>query len=278
MPRDVFRFINDLDDAAVDRIAARLEFRGTDPGYVAFREAYFAKLPLGTARRVLALGCGTGVEVRALKRRPGFAGEVVGVDHSPRLVEEARRLTAAEGLADGVAYRAGDAHALDLAEASFDVVLAHTLVSHVTDPATVLEEARRVVAPGGTVAVFDGDYASLTFAHPDPDLAERVEKALLEVLVNNPRVMRDLPRLLRGAGLELVEATAHAYADVGIGGFFANLAEAYGPLLAGSGLLPAEEVERWRAWQARAVAEGVFFGASNYYTYLARRPAGEVAA
>jgi SAM-dependent methyltransferase len=276
MSRDVFRFINDLDATGVERIAARLEFRGTDPGYVALREAYFAKLPLTTSRRVLAVGCGTGIEVRALKRRPEFAGEIVGIDHSPALVEQAQQLTAAEGLDDGVEYRVGDAHALDVADAGFDLVLAHTLISHVTDPARVLREARRVLAPGGIVAVFDGDYASLTFAHPDPELAERVERALLEVLVNNPRVMRDLPWLLREAKLELVEASANAYTDVGTGGFFANLAEAYGPLLAGSGLLPDEEVTRWRAWQAQAIEEGTFFGASNYYAYLARRPASPV--
>jgi ubiquinone/menaquinone biosynthesis C-methylase UbiE len=86
------------------------------------------------------------------------------------------------------------------ADASLDVVLAHTLLSHVTDPQTVLREPCRVVTPGRTVAVFDGDYASLTFAHPDPDRAEWIEAARLGVLVNNPRVMRDLPRLLREAG------------------------------------------------------------------------------
>ena len=102
MLRGVFRFINDLDAASAERIAARLEFRGTDPGYVAFRDAYVAKLPLATARRVLALGCGTGIEVRALKRHPDFAGAVVGIDHSPYLVAEAQRLSADEGLADGV--------------------------------------------------------------------------------------------------------------------------------------------------------------------------------
>ncbi len=222
MPRDVFRFINDLDDETVARISARLEFRATDPGYVAFREAYFAKLPLATARRVVALGCGTGVEVRALRRRPEFRGEVLGVDHSSKLIDEARRRTAEEGLDGGVEYRVGDAHALNL---------------------------------------------------PDADLANRVEEALLGVLVNNPRVMRDMPRLLRQAELDLVEATPHVYADVGTGGFFANLVELYGPVLAGSGLLLAAEVERWRAWQAQAMADGTFFGASNFYTYLARRPA-----
>jgi ubiquinone/menaquinone biosynthesis C-methylase UbiE len=275
MPADVFAVINSLDTAVVNRLATRLEFRATDPGFSAMREAYFAKLPLAMANRVIAVGCGTGVEVRALLRHPEFRGQVVGIDHSPRLIEEARRRTADERLADRVEYRAGDAHALDAADAAFDIVLAHTLVSHVTDPLTVLEEARRVVAPGGMVAVFDGDYASMTFAYPEPDLAERVEKALLAALVTNPRVMRDLPRLVREAGLVLVESTAHAYADVGTGTYFANMVESFGPLLAGSDALSAEDVERWRSWQDQAIAEGIFFGASNFYAYLLRRPADD---
>lgn len=271
MSRDVFSVIADLDDTAVERIAARLEFRATDPGYSAFRDSYFARLPLA-ARRVLARGCGTGVEVRALRRRPEFAGEVVGVDLSPQLIEAARGLTTAEGLDARVDYRVGDARALDFPDGGFDLVLAHTLLRHVPGPLAVLEEACRVVRPGGMVAIFDGDYASLTFAHPDRALARRVEEALLELLVTNPRVMRDLPRLLRQAGLELVEATAHAYADIGTGGFFANFAEAFGFMLLDSTLLPPEDVERWRSEQARALADGTFFGASNYYAYLTSRP------
>jgi len=271
MPRDVFRFINDLNAETVDRIATRLEFRATDPGYVAFRDAYFARLPLASAPRVLALGCGTGVEVRALRQRPEFNGTIVGLDHSPNFIAEARRLTTREGLDRDVEYRVGDAHQLDLPDARFDVVLAHTLVSHVTDPLGVLREARRVVKPGGVVAIFDGDYASLTFSHPDPDLARRVEETLLELVVNNPRVMRDMPRLLRDAGLELSEATPHIYAEIGSGSFFANFSESYGTILKGSGLLPEDDVERWRTELAQAVVAGTFFGASNYYTYLARR-------
>ena len=57
----------------------------------------------------------------------------------------------------------GDARALDLPDGHFDVVVAHTLLSHVDEPVRVLEEARRVLRPGGTLVVFDGDYATLAW-------------------------------------------------------------------------------------------------------------------
>ena len=51
-----------------------------------------------------------------------------------------------------------------------------------------------------------------------------------------------------------------------------NAAEAYGSVLARSDLLPQAVVDQWRAFQSRSAADNTFFGASNYYTYLARRP------
>jgi ubiquinone/menaquinone biosynthesis C-methylase UbiE len=270
--RDIFRLAPHMDAAVLETIAARLEFRGTDEGYARVSQAYFARLPLPHARRVLALGCGTGVEVRALRRltRPEVA--IVGVDHSPALIDAARRHTADEGLSGNVTYQVGDAHKLPYGDGEFDVVTLHTLISHVDDPLQVLREAGRLVRPGGTVAVFDGDYASLTFAYPDHALAKAIEEKLIQLIVANPRIMRDLPRLLREAGLELTEAEGTLYADVGSSRFWVAATESYGVLLGRSGLLPQALVDDWRAFQARAAADNTFFGASNYYTYLTRRP------
>ena len=61
------------------------------------------------------------------------------------------------------------------------------------------------------------------------------------------------------------------YANVGSGSFWAGAAESYGALLARSGLLAEDVVERWRAFQARSAADNTLFAASSYYTYLARR-------
>jgi ubiquinone/menaquinone biosynthesis C-methylase UbiE len=269
--RDIFRLAPSMDATVLETIAARLEFRGTDEGYARRSQAYLPRLPLAHARRILALGCGTGIEVRALRRltRPDTA--IIGLDHSPALIDAARRLTTQEGLAGNVTYQVGDAHHAPYGDAEFDIVTLHTLISHVEDPLQVLGEARRLVRPGGTVAVFDGDYASLTFAYPDHALARTVEEKLIELIVANPRIMRDLPRLLQETGLELVEADGTLYANIGSSRFWVGAAESYGVLLARSGLLAPALVDDWQAFQARSVTENTFFGASNYYTYLTRR-------
>ncbi len=127
------------------------------------REAYLQHIDLGFCKTLLDLGCGTGVAARALAARKGLVTEITGIDYSPELVEAATCLAAEEGLAGRVNFRNGGSHALPDPDNSYDVVLAHTLVSHVSDPDAVIAEAARVVRPGGAVAVFDGDYAYLTF-------------------------------------------------------------------------------------------------------------------
>jgi len=267
--RDAMQFVNEQDAATRARFIERLEFRAGDPTFVAYRDAYLDLIGLPSTAAVLDLGCGTGVVARAIASRDRFAGTVTGIDQSSDFIAAAERLAAVEGVGDRIEFAIGDAHKLDLPSARFDVTVAHTLISHVRDPLAVLAEAGRVTRHGGSVVVFDGDYASLTFDSPDPRLGEAVENALQSMIMSAPRVMRELPRLLPQAGLRLVATQAHVYAEAGSSGFMLNLAEAYAPLAAASGLLPAAEVEAWLADQRCAAEDGTFFAACNYYTYVA---------
>ena len=151
--------------------------------------------------------------------------------------------------------------------------MAHTLVSHVRDPLAVLAQAARVTRPGGSVAIFDGDYASLTFGSADAQLGQAMELALQATIMSSARVMRELPRLLPEAGLRLTATQAHVYAEAGSGRFMLNLAETYAPLVAATGAVPAADVEAWLADQRRSAQDGTFFAACNYYAYVATRAA-----
>ena len=159
---DMYRITDRLDDDTLAALVARLPSRGKHPRFAEMMSDYFSAMQVHSAKRVLDLGCGTGVATRAIAGAPGFSGHVTGIDVSPYLTAEAQRLAAQEGLGDKVEFRVGDSQQLALPEQSFDVAVAHTLVSHVPDPLSVLKELRRVVRPGGFIGVFDGDYASLT--------------------------------------------------------------------------------------------------------------------
>jgi ubiquinone/menaquinone biosynthesis C-methylase UbiE len=233
---------------------------------VSYRDAYLEVMDMPAAAEVVELGCGTGVVARAIAARDGFAGRVTGVDQSPEFIAAAERYAADEGVA--VRFLVGDAHAVDLPAGGFDAVVAHTLVSHARDPLAVLAEAARLARPGGSVAVFDGDYAALTFGVSDARLGAAMERALHGVTMSVPGVMRQLPRLLQEAGLELVATQAHVYAEAGASTFFLGLAETFAPLVEA----PAADVEAWLADLRRSAEDGTFFAACNYYAFVARRP------
>jgi ubiquinone/menaquinone biosynthesis C-methylase UbiE len=203
-------------------------------------------------------------------QRVGFSGRVIGIDLSSYLVEAAERLAREEGIAERTDFRTGDTRNLALADGTFDAVVAHTLISHVEDPFLVVQEAARVLKRGGMLGLFDGDYASLTFGHADPLQSKHNDEALVSALVTNPRVMRQMPRLLQAAGFELVTSYSYVLAEIGRADFWSSAIEAYRRLIPKAGVMTTDEADAWAAALRRDSEAGVFFGSSNYYAYIAR--------
>lgn len=269
---DPWNATDSQDDAVLDVMIDRLEMRGTYPPFVGMLNDYLDAMRIDEAGTVLDLGCGTGIASRAIARRSGFAGELTGIDLSEYLVRAARTLAEREGVSGRCTFLAGDSHALDLPDAGFDAVVAHTLFSHLTDPAQVLAEALRLVRPGGPIAVFDGDYASLTFELDDPAASGPADARFIAAVVAQPRVMRRMPRLARAAGLEIEAVLPGVITETGTGDFWLSGVQAFRKLGPSSGVATAAEADAWVGALEDASARGVFFGSSNYYAYILRRP------
>ena len=269
--RDPHRFINDLEPGMIDRLMERLESRGRDRGFTRLFDNYSSRLDLQGGAQVLEIGCGTGVVARALARKNDADIHVTGIDHSSTLIRVANRRAEEEGVADRMTFEVADAHALPFRDARFDAVILHTVISHVSEPATVLGEAGRVLCPGCTLVVFDGDYASLTYGYPDVGMGRKMDWALARAAFNNPVVMRELPRLLAAAGLDLQDTLADVISEIGQASYFRSLAETYAPLIALAGLARQDEVDAWMDAQRKAMQDNRFFASCNYYSTLARR-------
>ena len=173
-------------------------------------------------------------------------------------------------MAGQTTFRAGDSHSLDLESASFDAVVAHTLFSHLTDPATVLAEVKRLLRPDGRVTVFDGDYASQTFELADAEKSAEFDARFIAAVVAQPRVMRQMPRLAKAAGMEVVAVFPSIIAETGRGEFWLSGAQAFRKLGPRSGLVTEAEADAWVGALEAASEAGVFFAASNYYAYVLR--------
>jgi len=96
--RDAMQFVNEQDPATRERFIERLELRGKDPTFVAYREAYLELIDLPRAATVLDLGCGTGVVARAIAARDGFTGTVTGIDLSDDFIAAAETFAADDGV------------------------------------------------------------------------------------------------------------------------------------------------------------------------------------
>ena len=116
---------------------------------------------------LLDVGCGPASITADLAERVA-PGRVVGLDAAAGALEAARATLRERGLSEQVEVTSGDVMALPFEDASFDVVHAHQVLQHLSDPVGALTEMRRVARPGGIVAVRDAVYSAMTW-FPEPE-------------------------------------------------------------------------------------------------------------
>ncbi|MPZ57958.1 MAG: methyltransferase domain-containing protein [Rhizobiales bacterium] len=194
--------------------------------------AFIAWLALPPKQRWLDVGCGTGAVTQTILDC-AEAAEVTGVDPSEGFVAVARSRTRDPR----ASFQIGDAQKLPLGDATADVAVSGLVLNFIPDPAKAIAEMRRVVRPGGTVALYVWDYAgemqlirrfweaaiALDPSARDLDEARRFP-------ICRPESLREL---LQGAGLEHVEARA-----IDVSTTFRDFEDYWSPFLGGQGPAP----------------------------------------
>lgn len=210
--------------------------------------------------RLLDVGCGPGTLTVELARVVA-PGEVVGIDVSRSVVDEASTHAAQAGVTN-LSFQVGDFRDVGpdagLDAAGFDVVHAHQVLQHLRDPIGALAVMAKLVRPGGLIAVRESDYPAFTWSPSNADL-ERWREVYVAVARRNgaePEAGRWLLRWAHGAGLSDVAFGSSTWtfatpeerrwwAERCIASSFAHQAVEYG-------IATAAELDSlarsWRAW------------------------------
>ncbi|MEO6880754.1 MAG: methyltransferase domain-containing protein [Mycobacteriaceae bacterium] len=210
---------------------------------------------------VLDVGSGPGTITVDLARRVA-PGVVTAVEMSA----EALELTREHARQQGVDVRGvvADVHQLELADGCFDVVHAHQVLQHVSDPVRALAEMQRVCAPGGVVAARDADYGAFAWFPAVPELDEwlRLYRQAARDNGAEPDAGRRLLSWARAAGFTDVTATSSTWCHASAlerrwwGELWAEriVGSALTEQLLASGAATRDDLQRisdgWRTWAA----------------------------
>lgn len=114
-------------------------------------------IPLRTSDRVLDAGCGDGFFTQLLYRRMNNGGQLIAFDRSAEYLHLAQQQVQPDERDPAVQFQLGDVQQLPFPAASFDLIwCAHSMQSF-HDPKEALREFRRVLRPGGTIAILETD-------------------------------------------------------------------------------------------------------------------------
>lgn len=161
---------------------------------------------LVSGRTLLDVGCGPGTITIEFADRLQ-PGAVTGIDLGADVVAQA---AAAGADRTNLTVEVGDAYDLAYADNSFDIVHAHQVLQHVTDPVAMLKEFSRVCKPDGVIAVRDADYAAMSW-YPELPSLEGWMRMYRQVAQHNgadPDAARKLLSWAHGAGLTDVTPSA----------------------------------------------------------------------
>lgn len=160
---------------------------------------------------VLDIGCGPGTDLPRMAEALGGRGTVVGVDSNPAMTAEAR--SRVESLPN-VEIHDGDAHRLPLPDASVDRTRFDRVLQHLRDPCGALLEARRVLRPGGLLAMAEPDWDTLAVADEDVETSRRFARFTASRVLN-PTIGRQLVGMASHLGfvVRAVEAIAISFRD-----------------------------------------------------------------
>jgi ubiquinone/menaquinone biosynthesis C-methylase UbiE len=251
----------DVDSSGVpeDFIAYLRKMEESESGR-AVREATYRALETAEGKGT-DVGCGAGRAVADLVR---LGKDAVGVDSSQAMVD------AALARFPNCRFVQGSAFELPFEDGELSWYRSERTFLHFGDPAEALSEARRVLRPGGTIALADPDLGSMAVSSRIPETTEAVKRAFCSA-VPNPHSGTRSASHLADAGFTDIEI-------VPIMAALSDHASAFGVVLEpaltaalAQGVVSEEEAARWKDDLSDLSRRNAFTATATFFVTTARR-------
>ncbi len=167
------------------------------------RHTVHPEIVVNAGESVLEIGCGVGAQLKILSEQR--SAQLVGIDRSPQQLERARIVLAPEIASGQVQLHLGNAEATGFDSGKFDQIFIFFVLEHVSDPVSILGEAKRLLKPGGRLTVTEVHNSSL-YIHPACSALDSYWNSynrLQTELGGDPCIGVKLPNLALKAGLRV---------------------------------------------------------------------------
>lgn len=264
---DPFQDVDAAGEEFISAFADSMDERQSDPIMEEIVSRYLSKLEFTEDRLTVEVGCGAGAVTRRIAEK-ATPGRVIGFEPSVGFVSEAK---ARVGGFDNVKFEVADGASLPLDTGSVDILIMHTVLTHVEEPAALLSEAYRVLKSGGNLVVCDADFSKASLGNLPNDPLDACAKIFVKEFVTDPYAVAKLQRLATTAGF-LIEDFSFQSRSVLNNDQMLPWVEETGKVLMKRGEIGEELHKGLVAEYRRRATEGTLYGYQVFATLIARTP------
>ena len=198
---DPFQNVDAAGEEFIAAFADSMDARQSDPKMESIVATYLSKLKFPEGSLTVEVGAGAGAVTRRIAAR-AEPERVIAFEPSFGFVKAARDRAKQH---NNITFEVADGIELPLDDNSVCNLILHTVLTHVPDPALLLQEARRVLKSDGSLVVCDADFSKASLSNSANDPLDACARAFVNEFVTDPHFVSKMRSLITAAHLEVTD-------------------------------------------------------------------------